>query len=538
MTAAAPPPALCRRALASQPASTDAWLLLGVAVAVSPSDGGDPAAIPLLRRALVLSPDRADVAINLANACGRASERADLLSRDRRLAAAGDAVRLDPASSVCWGRLAAALVDADRAEAATTAMRALRLEPDQAAAWCNLAVARRRMGLMAAAQTAFRRALALSPDLAPAWAGLGVLRADVDAAAGAAHAGPQAHAVLDRAVRLAPDLPWPHLSRAMVRLRDGGLAEGWEEYEWRRRLAPPRPAGRPPPLSADPLSADPPVAAWRNLSVLVYAEQGIGDVLQFVRLLAPLRRIVRRTVFECPPSLRRVLRTAPGVDVFWPDDGSPPTCDGEIPLLSLPRLLRLEFDDLPGPYPYLTVEPAATERWRTRLADSDGGRRPLRVGLSWRGSGRGRRSAPLADMFAPLARIPGVRFVGLHRAADRAAWDEAAGWPIERPGDDFDAGPDAFIDTAAALTALDLLISVDTATAHLAGALGRPVWLALGDAPDWRWPGGRTETTPWYPDARLFRRSRSGGWAAVGAEMAARLAELAATPICEQPIWS
>ncbi len=514
--AALPSLSVCRRAAATNPGSADVWLVLG---AVTATTAGDAAAVAPLRRALIIAPNRADIAGNLANAYERAAGARLPGGVGSGIAAARGAVLLNPAAPVAWGRLAVMASDADgHRESVAAGMRALRLSPETAEIWTSLGGALRRSERRAEAFAAFARALSLNPALSAAWAGLGLLRADNDEDPGAAYV------LLDRGVLAQPDLAWSRVSRALVRLRAGRTAEGWDEYEWRMKVLPPPPPGRPPAIPSDARPTD-----LHGRSVLASAEQGMGDAIQFIRLVSLLRPWVARIAVECHPALRRLLRGAAGVDVWVENNEDVAACDGEIPLMSLPRLLGLDIDTIPASVPYLTAEPAAAAKWRLRMTAGESGTRPLRVGLAWRGSGGGGRTAPFDPVFAPLTGVKGVRFIGLHREVDQAAWAAAAGRPVERPGDDFDAGSDAFIDTAAILESLDLLISIDTATAHLAGALGRPVWLVLSHSPDWRWFSPFHDVTPWYPRTRLFRRPRSGDWSAVGEALADRLAELAAS---------
>ena len=415
--------------------------------------------------------------------------------------AARIAVACAPAAPVCWVVLAVAAGGAgDSAAAATAALRALRLDPCLPDARYNLAHALTTLGRRAAAVAVLRGQVALTPDAPDAWSRLGQVFFGDGRAAVAAACWRR-----DAALRL--DLDEPQWRLGLALLLAGRLGEGWALYERRPQPAPPADGSR----------------RWRGRedltgrSVLIQQEQGLGDMIQFIRYAAALRaRGAGRVVVDCPPPLRRLLADAPGVD-GWADAGTA-ACDFHIPLMSLPGALGTTLRNVPAPVPYLRADPARIARWRERIGE-DG----FRVGVVWAGKPSGGRSAPLAA-FAPLAAVPGVRLFSLqkhHGLADLNALP--AGMRVETLGEDFDVGPDAFLDTAAAACVLDLVVSVDAAPAHVAGALGRPAWLALSAAPDWRWFIDFPDRTPWYPATRLFRQPRPGDWRAVAEAMAARL---------------
>jgi hypothetical protein len=243
----------------------------------------------------------------------------------------------------------------------------------------------------------------------------------------------------------------------------------------------------------------------------------LGDTVQFCRYLPLLEATGAHVVFAAQNKLGVLVRTvSPTVKVVG-FDKVPARFDCHCYLMSLPLAFGTSVETIPATVPYLTVEAARIERWRRRL-----GTHGLKIGLCWQGNARNKdefgRPFPLAAL-ADLARLPGVRLISLQKEAGTeqlATLPE--GMTVETLGEKFDAGPDAFLDSAAVIQCLDLVISCDTAIAHLAGALGRPVWLALKAMPDWRWMTGRTDS-PWYPTARLFRQRTPGDWAPVFAEM-------------------
>jgi hypothetical protein len=264
----------------------------------------------------------------------------------------------------------------------------------------------------------------------------------------------------------------------------------------------------------------------------VHAEQGLGDTMQFCRYLPMLTAHGIDVVFEVMPQLKALMHTLPG-NFRLSVRGEPPLpFDYQCPLLSLPLALATDLGSIPSQTPYLAVDPQRAAHWNSLTRAIPG----LRVGIAWQGNpgverlvwARG-RSMPLAAL-APLAKIPGVSLVSLQKGPGSEQLKDA-GFPVLDLGPEFDGGPDAFLDTAAVVSALDLVISTDTAVAHLAGALARPVWTALPVVPEWRWLLDRNDS-PWYPTMRLFRQTHRGDWESVVAALAAALAPLADERSC------
>jgi hypothetical protein len=286
----------------------------------------------------------------------------------------------------------------------------------------------------------------------------------------------------------------------------GQTREGFREYRWRMRLAE---AGPPPDLPGEEWLG----GQIRGRTVLLYPEQGLGDMVQFARF-APLvaGRGAARVVLLTRPPLARLLGTmrAPGVEVV--PEGAVDLGDNPLfaALMSAPELLDLDLPDVPAAVPYLFAEPERVERWRA-VARLDHG---FRVGIGWQGKPTSRadigRSFPLR-CFERLAALPGVRLVALQK---EHGLDQLGRLPpgmvVEQLGPEFDDGPDAFLDAAAVMESLDLVVTSDTALAHLAGALGRPVWVVLKHSADWRWLRRDREDSPWYPTMRLFRQDAPG----------------------------
>ena len=395
-------------------------------------------------------------------------------------------------------------------EAAASYERAVALRADWPEAHSNHGMALAALGRTEAAIAAYGRALALRPEYPEALNGLALVRQSRGEFAAAAQ-------LFDRALALRPDFAQAHANRAQLRLQHGDFAQGWPEYEWRWKL----PGVALPPLPVPPWDGAP----LAGRTILLRAEQGLGDTIQFVRYAPLLARRGARVVVECQPALARLLRSCPGIDAVVARGAALPPVDVQAPLLGLPGILGTTADSVPGGVPYLAVDADLAEPWRGLIGPSDG----LRIGIAWQGNPvfpqDCHRRIPLAA-FAPIAGIPGVRLVSLQRGFGAGQLDRA-GFPAVDLGRRLEAAGGDLVDTAAAMLNLDLVITVCSALAHLAGALGRPVWVPLTVSPDFRWLLGR-EDTPWYPSMRLFRQRALDRWDEVFERVAAAVGALAA----------
>ena len=338
-------------------------------------------------------------------------------------------------------------------------------------------------------------AIALRPDHADAHNTRGLALADVlrfnDAIAS-----------FDRAIALQPTAREPHFNKGIRLLQRGRFALGWELHERRPLVDRAAAAG----ILAPRLSTLEDIAGRR---VLLYAEQGLGDTLQFCRYALPLQARGAQVVLAVQAVLCRLLRSlGTGIEVVGLGDirGD---FDWQCPLLSLPGVFGTELETIPANVPYLEADPSAVAAWRQRL-----GREGRLIGIRWQGS-TGRADAGRSfglQHFEPVARIPGVRLISLQKGPGSEQLHELSAHWARDLGPDFEpGGPDSFIDVAAVMQTLDLVITSDTSIAHLAGALGRPTWVALKQVPDWRWLLDRDDS-PWYPTMRLFRQRRAGDW--------------------------
>jgi tetratricopeptide (TPR) repeat protein len=331
---------------------------------------------------------------------------------------------------------------------------------------------------------------------------------------------------LDRALSIRPEDPTAAWTKAVLKLSLGEFRDGWPLYESRLRLERARQLQR---AFASPRWTGAEELAGKTL--LVYADQGLGDTLQFCRYIPVLEAMDARVVFEVQPVLKPLLGSLAMRGTLIGRGEPLPDFDLHIPLLSLPLALGTELDTIPGGVPYLKVDPAALHFWGERLAALPG----FRVGLNWHGdpaaeklSALEARSFPLAAA-APLARVAGVSLLSLQKgpgAEQRAEvrFSDA----IAQLTDPLHMGPEEIAgETAAIVTSLDLVITADTALAHLAGALGARVWVVLQAVPDWRWLTERADS-PWYPTMRLFRQHTPGDWSEVFQRVAVELSALAA----------
>jgi hypothetical protein len=327
---------------------------------------------------------------------------------------------------------------------------------------------------------------------------------------------------LDRALSLKPDDPQVRWSKAVLKLGLGELREGWPLYEARLQIEPgvrlQRTFEQPRWMGGESL-------AGRTL--LVYAEQGLGDTLQFCRYIPLLEAMGANVVFEVQPVLKPLLGSLAMRGTLIGRGEPLPPFELHTPLASLPLALGTELDSIPGGVPYLHVDPAAAHTWAQRLAALPG----LKVGLNWHGNPEAEklsvlqaRSFPLATA-APLARLEGVSLVSLQKGAGSEQRPQA-GFELAQLTDPLHMGAEEIAhETAAILTGLDLLITADTALAHLAGALGVRVWVVLQAVPDWRWFAARADS-PWYPSMRLFRQRAPGDWPELFERVAVELAAL------------
>ena len=523
--------AACAALLAADPHDVEALLLHGLALAAArrPAD-----AAMVLNRVAMARP-------HFAHPC---ADLAGLLDAPGYAAQVQACLALAPTDArlrLLWADNRHAQGDLDAA--ATTLTLLLRDQPNSAAAQHRLGLVLAEQGDFDGAIARMLRAVALDPEPALGWANLGLLlkvqgRFD------------EALEAYDEALARAPDDARIRVNRVVALLQAGRLGEAWPDHDWRFTLA--GAAGLPRARRLPALATRPALA---GRTVLLTHEAGFGDTLQFCRYVPLLAARGARVVLAVPAELQRLLRGLAGVAELVPPDAALPEYDWHCPIMSLPGVFGTTLATIPADVPYLAADPVLVAQWRTRLPQ-DGG---LRVGLVWAGQARpwlpgfatvdGRRSMRL-DQLAPLSAVAGVRLVSLQarpaspspvmarpRAQPQAdPWTGSCGPPtscLHAANEDV-GGPPAramtdermlppfplhdpmadvtdFADTAAIIANLDLVIGVDTSVIHLAGALGKPVFLLDRYDNCWRWLHGRDDS-PWYPTLRIFRQTRIGDW--------------------------
>ena len=490
--------AIVRRILAEAPDHANSLGLLGFLR----DEAGDHAmAANLFVRVVELRPDDAEAHYNLATSLLSLARHADAIRHFQR------AIALAPDHAKAYNNLSSALRGSGRfAEAEEAAHKAVTLAPDLVTASNNLGIALTERGRIDEAVDCFRRAIALKPDFAEGFFNLG------KALQGA---GRREEAIIAfrRAVEIRPDYVDANLAEAFFLLTSGDYAAGLPKLEWRWRLDEHRTRDFAQPVwRGEPLAGK---------TILLHAEQGFGDCLMLLRYAPLVAARGGRVVIEVPARLERLIAHLAGGPYTTVVVGQPlPAFETHCPLMSLPLALGTTLESIPAAIPYLTAAPADVARWRARLAGSAG----MKVGLVWAGSPAHKndraRSIALARL-APLFDLTGVQWFSL-QVGDRAA--DLAG---VAQGRITDLAPELndFAETAAAITVLDLVIAVDTGVVHLAGALGRPVWIMLPFDPDWRWLLDRGDS-PWYPSARLIRQPLAGDWDSVIARVRAALADV------------
>jgi len=439
---------LCAQVLAQDPNNVDALQLQSLVEAGS--DRLD-SAIALINRAISLKPFTADYFVNL----GEFQRRMGQLDQAR--ATLEHAIALQPDHAAAHYNLGIVLTDQSKADDAMAQFhRAIALDENLAEAHVRIGNELRRLGRLEDSMKSFERAIVARPQFAEA-----------------------------------------HWNYSLLLLQHGDLKKGWAEYEWRRRI----PSLYPPRNFPQPQWMGQPLNGQR---VFLHIEQALGDMIQFARFAPLVADRGGRVLVQSLPELAGLFTGLRGVEQVVPAYETVPPFDLHCPLLSLGGFFCPDLSHIPSENPYLHPNPALVDQWRKKIEPYDG---KLKVGLAWHGrqmiADGGNRSIP-SPLLAPLAEVDGAIFFHVQPPDPEA---EAPPVPLI----DWRADLRDFTQTAALLANLDLVISIDTAVAHLAGALGRPVWTLLLHYPDWRWLLDRQDS-PWYPTMRLFRQPKEGDW--------------------------
>jgi tetratricopeptide (TPR) repeat protein len=534
-----------RRTLQIKPDHVDALARLGVALAESGNLGE---AVSNLRQAIQLRPDFAKARHNLGVAL---SQQGHLEKARHHLE---HALRLRPDYSEAAYNLGNVLNSMGRREEAIASFRrAIEHQPNHAGAYTNLGLALTEAGRSAEAISILQQAVRLRNQSAEAYNNLGLALADLGRFAEAEavyqkalernHRDPTIHNNLGSMLRFAgrlkesltsyqialwldPHSASAHWNRSLAWLQAGNFEQGWPEYEWRwkRQKAKPHPFRQP---LWDGSSLD-------GRTIVLHLEQGTGDTFQFIRYAPLVKQRGGTVVLHCPANLIPLLSRCKGIDRLVPDGAELPQGDTQAPLMSLPGIFRTTLATVPATVPYLFVDEARVESWRGHLCSLAG----FKVGIAWQGNRNHawdhHRSVPLSA-FAPLASIPGVSLISLQKGyGSEQLRSLGKRLPIVDLPSEQNPTAESFVDTAAIMKNLDLVISVDTSIAHLAGGLGVPVWVGLSLMADWRWLLD-CEDAPWYPGMRLFRQTRLGDWAAIFERIKVELQGLVAGQQRQQP---
>jgi tetratricopeptide (TPR) repeat protein len=494
------------QALCLQPNLAEAYNNLGRALVLL---GKLDEAVARYQTSIRLKPSLVAAYQNLGIALGKKGQPKEAVALCRQ------ALQMEPGSAVGHHSLAWVLMEQGQLQEAVHHYRqALRLEPNDPSIHNNLGIALRHQGHYPAALASFREALRLRPNYAEASNNQAATLRDQGHFA-------EALAALEEVLGGKPDYADAHWNRALTWLLLGNFEQGWTEYEWRWQRRSPMPRSFSQPCWDG--------ASLVGRTILLHAEQGLGDTLQFIRYAPLVKQRGGAVIVECQPPLLGVLAGCPGIDRLVAQGTPLPHFDVHMALLSLPRIFQTTLDSVPANVPYLHADEDLVMRWSRELSANTA----FRIGIAWQGSpkysGDRQRSFALSQ-FAPLARVPGVQLLSLQKGlgtqqlaqvADRFAVTDLASRLDETSG--------PFMDTAAVMKSLDLVITCDSVLGHLAGALGVPAWVALPFVPDWRWLLDR-EDSPWYPTLRLFRQTRLDDWEGVFLRMAAALSELLARP--------
>jgi len=537
-----------RGILDEQPDCAEALHFLGVAAL---EKGRLDEALRLMKQSLKLEPHRREFHNNLSTVLGQMNRTAEALE------SAEQAIRIKGESAEAWNNKGFALGRLGRMDEAIEAYRrSIELRPKYLPAITNLGAAFSRVGrhdqavdLLSHVVRRMPRNAQAHTKLATAFRLAGSMYEAVDAYRAATELTPRdpnllndlggalqetgnpagAEAALRRCLSIKPDHPDGHWNLGLALLTQGRWREGWPQYEWRRKLRFDQgEQGRftQPTWDGTPVNGK---------TILVTSEQGLGDTIQFIRYAPLLKQRGAKVVMECQAQLRPLLQSVQDVDGYVARGETLPKFDLHVRLMTLPYLLGSTPANIPCSVPYLRVDERLTARFAKLLQKVKG----FRVGIVWQGNRAHHadrfRSMPL-PLLAPLSRIEGVRLISLQKGPgiDQIPGNRAALKLIEWANPQ-DISPRAWIDTAAMLRALDLVIGVDTAVCHVAGALAVPVWTMLSVGSDWRWMLDRQDT-PWYPTMRLFRQKKLGRWEDVVETVTTALRELAASRTPFSPI--
>ena len=491
--------AIYEQLLATLPSHFDALHLLGV---VAHQNNDFMLAVELIDKALEIVPHHATAHFHRGNALKK------LLQLEEAVLSYGRAISINPNFVEAYYNCGLTLQGLKRLEESLASFDgAIAIKPDFAEAYSDRGNTLKDLNRLEEAISSYDRAIAIKPDFAAAHYNSGNVFHELNRIE-------EAIICYDRAISIKPDYVQAHLHKSLALLLAGEFKLGWKLYEWRWKLEPftssMRNFPRPCWLGAEDISGK---------TVLLYAEQGFGDTIQFCRYVKLVKALGASTVLEVPKALAGLLNGLEGVDTVIEEGQSLPMFDFHCPLLSLPLALRTEVHSIPSPTPYLSLASGTTRAWARKLGE----KKALRVGLAWSGRAThkndGKRTLTLAELLPYLPEE--YEYFSLQnevRPADNPLLNMSG---IRNYGEELKD----FADTAAICSLMDLVISVDTSVAHLAGAIGKTTWVLLPYAPDWRWLLNRNDC-PWYDSVRLYRQPDDMRWDAVLEQVAYDLMQL------------
>jgi len=468
-------------------------------VALQEEKGQLDEAITYYQKALQLSPNLVYAHYNLGNALQDKGQLDEAISSFQK------AIELNPNYAMAYYNLGNALREkGQRDEAITCLQKAIELDPNYAATHNNLGIAFKEKGQLDVAITCFQKAIQFDSDYAMAYCNLGSAlkeKGEFD----------EAITYYQRSLQLSPDLVDAHFNMSLIFLLLGNFEEGWKEYEWRWKLK-------------DFYRRSFSQPSWdgydiKGLTILLYAEQGLGDTIQFIRYVPLVAQQGAKVAVECQRGLTSLLKNVAGIQEIIAHGEKLSEFDIHCSLLTLPLVFDTTLEDIPAQVPYIKADSILVQKWHEKIILDNS---KFKIGLVWAGDPRLKddrtRSCSL-EIFSPLAQINGITFYSLQKGETA---NQAKNPPEGMKLIDYTEEIKDFSDTAALIENLDLVISVDTAVVHLAGALGKPVWTLLPFVPDWRWLLKR-EDSPWYPTMRLFRQPSRGDWNTVIANVLNKL---------------
>jgi tetratricopeptide (TPR) repeat protein len=478
-----------KKALALKPDYADAHYNMGIALQ---QQCKLKEAIVAYNKTLAIKPDNADAYYNMGIALKEQGKLEDAIVAYNKVLA------IKPDYTDAYNNMGNALREHGKLEEAIVAYnKALAIKPDSAVAYYNMGVTLQEQGKLEEAIVAYNKALAIKPDYAEVYNNMGVNLRDQGKL-------DEAIASYNKALSLKPDYAEAYNGLGLAHLCQGRLEEGFNFNEWRLRKK---------KRTATPARAN---FIWDgkqsldNKRFVVYEEQGLGDIIQFCRYLPLLEQKGADVNFKVKPALHALLQTLDSDVTLSTTDPDETQIDFEAPLMSLPHLFKTHLEIIPSTNPYLYADHDRTKIWGERLHTDR-----FKIGICWQGSKTKvdiGRSFPLS-LFEGISKAPNVELISLHKGEGEHQI-EGINFELTTLGADFDFGDDAFLDTAAVMMNCDLIITSDTAVAHLAGALGCQTWVVLKHVPDWRWMLNRSDS-PWYSTMTLYRQKIPGDWAYV-----------------------